>query len=223
MLRCPHPKKRRPLSPIIKSHVITPLCTSLVLVFQTKRLIHFAGPVISWCFLFACFLNSNILKLMNAFNYPENNITQSNYDQVLSHLNQTSPDIIQGLNLRTCDMQFFLSQVGKFIYKTNRHRDMMWHVVCSASGCWGNRFGLHRVHGSHHQDASISSMGRPLLHHALLSRSLNHVWECWGSCGSFAGSWSAAQEVAQRSFYWYFSFWCIWVLTKSEYVSQQRD
>lgn len=56
---------------------------------------------------------------MNAFNYPENNITQSNYDQVLSHLNQTNPDVIQGLSLRTCDMQFFLSQVGKFICKTN--------------------------------------------------------------------------------------------------------
>lgn len=53
---------------------------------------------------------------MNAFNYPENNITQSNYDQVLTHLNQTNSDIIQGLNLRTCDIQFFLSQVSKILY-----------------------------------------------------------------------------------------------------------
>lgn len=50
---------------------------------------------------------------MNAFNYPENNITESNYNDVLSHLNKTNPDIIQGLELRTCDMQFFLSQVSK--------------------------------------------------------------------------------------------------------------
>ncbi|KAK5855341.1 hypothetical protein PBY51_005446 [Eleginops maclovinus] len=54
--------------------------------------------------------SANILKLMNAFNYPENNITEGNYDQVLSHLNQTNPDIIQGLQLLTCDMQTFLSQ-----------------------------------------------------------------------------------------------------------------
>uniref|UniRef100_A0A8C7YT12 Transporter n=1 Tax=Oryzias sinensis TaxID=183150 RepID=A0A8C7YT12_9TELE len=53
---------------------------------------------------------NNILKLMNTFNYPEDNITESNYNEVLTHLNQTSPDIIQGLNLQTCDLQFFLSQ-----------------------------------------------------------------------------------------------------------------
>uniref|UniRef100_G3NXI9 Transporter n=1 Tax=Gasterosteus aculeatus aculeatus TaxID=481459 RepID=G3NXI9_GASAC len=53
---------------------------------------------------------NNILKLMNAFNYAENNITESNYDVVLSHLNQTNPDIIQRLQLQTCDLQAFLSQ-----------------------------------------------------------------------------------------------------------------
>lgn len=58
-------------------------------------------------------LCSNILKLMNAFNYPENNITDSNYNEVLTHLNQTHPDIIQGLQLQTCDLQFFLSQVSR--------------------------------------------------------------------------------------------------------------
>lgn len=52
---------------------------------------------------------------MNAFNYPENNITENNYHDVLAHLNQTSPDIIQGLNLQTCDMQFFLSQVSSVL------------------------------------------------------------------------------------------------------------
>ncbi|KAF3833652.1 hypothetical protein F7725_024856 [Dissostichus mawsoni] len=54
--------------------------------------------------------SDNILKLMNAFNYPENNITEGNYDQVLSQFNQTNPDIIQGLQLQICDMQTFLSQ-----------------------------------------------------------------------------------------------------------------
>ncbi|XP_056154173.1 sodium-dependent neutral amino acid transporter B(0)AT1-like [Lampris incognitus] len=52
----------------------------------------------------------NILELMNTFNYPENSITESNYDEVLKQLNQTRPAIIQGLDLQTCDMQFFLSQ-----------------------------------------------------------------------------------------------------------------
>ncbi|KAM8840976.1 sodium-dependent neutral amino acid transporter B(0)AT1-like isoform 1-T1 [Spinachia spinachia] len=52
----------------------------------------------------------NILKLMNAFNYAENNITEGNYNDVLSHLNQTNPDVIQGLGLQTCDLQVFLSQ-----------------------------------------------------------------------------------------------------------------
>jgi len=48
---------------------------------------------------------------MNTFDYPENNITDSNYNMVLAQLNQTSPDIIQGLQLETCDLQVFLSQV----------------------------------------------------------------------------------------------------------------
>ncbi|GLD57932.1 sodium-dependent neutral amino acid transporter B(0)AT1-like protein [Lates japonicus] len=55
-------------------------------------------------------VGDNIFKLMNEFNYPENTITESNYDQILVQLNQTSPHIIQGLDLQTCDMQFFLSQ-----------------------------------------------------------------------------------------------------------------
>ncbi|TNN86072.1 Sodium-dependent neutral amino acid transporter B(0)AT1 [Liparis tanakae] len=52
----------------------------------------------------------NILKLMNTFNYPENIITENNYNEFLSNLNQTHPDIIQGLQLQTCDLQVFLSQ-----------------------------------------------------------------------------------------------------------------
>ncbi|KAM7372944.1 hypothetical protein PAMP_007832 [Pampus punctatissimus] len=55
-------------------------------------------------------MGDNILKLMNAFNFPENDITDSNYNEVLTHLNQSNPDIIQGLQLQTCDMQTLLSQ-----------------------------------------------------------------------------------------------------------------
>lgn len=54
----------------------------------------------------------NMLKLTNAFNLPEENITVDNYNEALTYLNQTSPDIIQGLNIATCDLQFFLSQVS---------------------------------------------------------------------------------------------------------------
>lgn len=62
------------------------------------------------------FFHSNILKLMNAFNLPENTITDSNYEHSLAYYNKTSPDIVQGLQIQTCDMQFFLSQVsGKYL------------------------------------------------------------------------------------------------------------
>uniref|UniRef100_A0A3B4AQ63 Uncharacterized protein n=1 Tax=Periophthalmus magnuspinnatus TaxID=409849 RepID=A0A3B4AQ63_9GOBI len=54
--------------------------------------------------------DDNILKLMNAFNLPENNITDINYDQSLTFLNQTNPALVDSLNLETCDMKFFLSQ-----------------------------------------------------------------------------------------------------------------
>lgn len=57
------------------------------------------------------FLRSNILALLNAFDMPEGNITESNYDNVLQHLNSTSPAVFQELQLKTCDMQTFLSQV----------------------------------------------------------------------------------------------------------------
>ncbi|KAM4539741.1 sodium-dependent neutral amino acid transporter B(0)AT1-like [Odontesthes bonariensis] len=55
-------------------------------------------------------IGGNILKLTNTFDYPESSITDSNYDMVLAQLNQTNPDIIQGLQLQTCDLQALLSQ-----------------------------------------------------------------------------------------------------------------
>ncbi|CAM4640757.1 unnamed protein product [Leuciscus chuanchicus] len=55
-------------------------------------------------------LNGNILALMNTFDLPEGNVTESNYNSVLQHLNNTTPAVIQELQLKTCDMQTFLSQ-----------------------------------------------------------------------------------------------------------------
>lgn len=55
--------------------------------------------------------DSNILTLMNTFDLPEGNITESNYDGFLQHLNSTAPAVFQDLQLKTCDMQTFLSQV----------------------------------------------------------------------------------------------------------------
>lgn len=57
-----------------------------------------------------CFCR-NILSLLNTFDLPEGNVTESNYDQVLHNLNGTYPEVIQGLNLKTCDLNSFLSEV----------------------------------------------------------------------------------------------------------------
>ncbi|KTF73539.1 hypothetical protein cypCar_00043955 [Cyprinus carpio] len=56
------------------------------------------------------FVDSNILTLMNTFDLPEGNITESSYDGFLQHLNSTVPAVFQDLQLKTCDMQTFLSQ-----------------------------------------------------------------------------------------------------------------
>lgn len=64
-------------------------------------------------------MNRNILALLNEFNLPEGNITESNYNEVLHALNSTSPSIIQELDLRTCDIQTFLSQVRGKVLKKN--------------------------------------------------------------------------------------------------------
>uniref|UniRef100_A0A673L2B4 Sodium-dependent neutral amino acid transporter B(0)AT1-like n=1 Tax=Sinocyclocheilus rhinocerous TaxID=307959 RepID=A0A673L2B4_9TELE len=55
-------------------------------------------------------LNGNILTLLNTFDLPEGNITESNYEGFLQHLNSTAPQTLQELQLKTCDMQTFLSQ-----------------------------------------------------------------------------------------------------------------
>ncbi|CAL1584453.1 unnamed protein product [Knipowitschia caucasica] len=55
-------------------------------------------------------VSDNILKLVNAFNLPEGNIVDSNYNEALGYFNQTNPALVESLDLTTCDMKFFLSQ-----------------------------------------------------------------------------------------------------------------
>ncbi|XP_064883574.1 sodium-dependent neutral amino acid transporter B(0)AT1-like [Oncorhynchus nerka] len=55
-------------------------------------------------------ISGNILTLLNTFDLPEGNVTENNYDQVLHSLNGTYPAVIQGLNLKTCDLNSFLSE-----------------------------------------------------------------------------------------------------------------
>lgn len=61
--------------------------------------------------LFYCFAHSNIMTLMNAFDLPEDNITTANYDAAFTQLNSSFPEVVLGLDIKTCDMQKLLSQV----------------------------------------------------------------------------------------------------------------
>ncbi|XP_074469651.1 sodium-dependent neutral amino acid transporter B(0)AT1-like isoform X1 [Sebastes fasciatus] len=57
----------------------------------------------------AC-ISENIWTLLNAFELPEDNITTSNYDTAFKHLNSTYPDIVLGLDMKTCHLQTLLSE-----------------------------------------------------------------------------------------------------------------
>lgn len=66
------------------------------------------------------------MTLLNTFELPEANITESNYIDVFNELNNTFPNIIQSLNLQTCDLNTFLSEVelsflSKMIYICGLH------------------------------------------------------------------------------------------------------
>ncbi|KAK2830159.1 hypothetical protein Q5P01_018090 [Channa striata] len=56
-------------------------------------------------------LNENIMMLLNAFDLGEGSITETNYEEALHHLNSTmsGSEIIQGLDLNTCNLRTFLS------------------------------------------------------------------------------------------------------------------
>ncbi|XP_029299452.1 sodium-dependent neutral amino acid transporter B(0)AT1-like isoform X2 [Cottoperca gobio] len=58
----------------------------------------------------AC-VNENIMLLLNAFDLSEGTVTDSNYDEMLQKLNSTisGPEVIQGLDLSTCNLMTFLS------------------------------------------------------------------------------------------------------------------
>ncbi|KAM3596471.1 uncharacterized protein V6R79_015022 [Siganus canaliculatus] len=56
-----------------------------------------------------CF-SSNIMTLLNAFDLPEDSVNTSNYDAAFNHLNNTYPDVVDGLDIRTCDMKTFLNE-----------------------------------------------------------------------------------------------------------------
>ncbi|XP_075868224.1 sodium-dependent neutral amino acid transporter B(0)AT1-like [Nelusetta ayraudi] len=55
-------------------------------------------------------IESNILTLMNKFELPEGNITAATYDTALAQLNSSFPEIVSGLDIKTCDMHKLLSQ-----------------------------------------------------------------------------------------------------------------
>ncbi|XP_061597000.1 sodium-dependent neutral amino acid transporter B(0)AT1-like [Cololabis saira] len=55
-------------------------------------------------------ISENIMALTNAFDLREDNITSSNYDTALKHLNSTYPDVILGLSIQTCDLPKLLSE-----------------------------------------------------------------------------------------------------------------
>ncbi|XP_054620658.1 sodium-dependent neutral amino acid transporter B(0)AT1-like [Dunckerocampus dactyliophorus] len=55
-------------------------------------------------------VDENIMSLINGFNLPEDSITPSNYDLAFKHLNMSDPDAVLGLDIKTCDMQKFLSE-----------------------------------------------------------------------------------------------------------------
>ncbi|KAJ1203162.1 hypothetical protein NDU88_006956, partial [Pleurodeles waltl] len=51
----------------------------------------------------------NILTLTNAFDLPEGNITQENYDMMLTYFNATNTNATQSLNLQTCNLETLLT------------------------------------------------------------------------------------------------------------------
>ncbi|KAG7261523.1 hypothetical protein CRUP_003362, partial [Coryphaenoides rupestris] len=55
-------------------------------------------------------IGGNILALVNAFDLPDGKVTETNYEQVLQELNNTNSELIQGLHLKTCNMDTFLSE-----------------------------------------------------------------------------------------------------------------
>lgn len=79
------------------------------------------------------------MTLLNTFDLPEANITESNYNQALNELNTTYPDVIQNLNLQTCNLNTFLSEVeSSFLSKTFLNFiSQVWERNLSLTKCKG--------------------------------------------------------------------------------------
>jgi len=50
--------------------------------------------------------------LINAFDLPEGNVTQDNFEQMQQLCNMTDPVTFASLNFETCDLKSFLSDVS---------------------------------------------------------------------------------------------------------------
>lgn len=61
------------------------------------------------------------MTLLNVFDLAEGSITDSNYNQVLQHMNETYPEVIQELDLKTCNLNTFLGEV-RF--------HLLWRTIC---------------------------------------------------------------------------------------------
>ncbi|KAG9345129.1 hypothetical protein JZ751_009672 [Albula glossodonta] len=59
---------------------------------------------------FSSYNSVNILALTNTFDLPEGYVTESNYTESLQILNSTHPQVIEGLDLQSCDLNTFLSE-----------------------------------------------------------------------------------------------------------------
>ncbi|NXU62075.1 S6A19 protein, partial [Horornis vulcanius] len=57
-----------------------------------------------------CF-DKNILTLMNAFDLPEGNVTQDNFEQMQQLCNMTDPATFASLKFETCNLETFLNDV----------------------------------------------------------------------------------------------------------------
>lgn len=49
---------------------------------------------------------------MNAFDLPEGNVTQDNFEQMQQLCNMTNPEIFASLKFETCDLKTFLNDVS---------------------------------------------------------------------------------------------------------------
>ena len=74
--------------------------------YTAANIQYFTIKISEWLFGFR-----NILELLNTFNLAEGTITENNYQDALQYYNETKPGVVQGMDLRTCNLDTFLSEV----------------------------------------------------------------------------------------------------------------